>query len=243
MKNEFVSMVSHELRTPLTSIRGSLGLARRRRAGDLPERAEQLLNIAQQSCERLTRLINDILDVERFESGSIPMEVGEHSRSRSGHGGGTSGGTGRLDSRIRLTGHRADGVVAADADRVLQALINLISNAVKFSNCRGRSDSGGGAPRRLRRIRHHRPRSRHPTGPAGQHLQPVRAGRLLRLQGEGRDAASGLAISRSIVEQLGGRIWARSDPVRGTVFTFTLPRFSRTGADGRRIDRTDPGLR
>src|SRR5690606_10934790 len=66
MKNEFVSMVSHELRTPLTSIRGSLGLLAGGALGQLPERANHLLTIAQGSCERLTRLINDILDIERF---------------------------------------------------------------------------------------------------------------------------------------------------------------------------------
>src|SRR5690606_813531 len=133
MKNEFVSMVSHELRTPLTSIRGSLGLLAGGALGQLPERANHLLTIAQDSCERLTRLINDILDIERFESGSIPMEVGEHTAIDLITAAIRQVEQVATESSITLSIARADGVVAADADRVLQALINLISNAVKFS--------------------------------------------------------------------------------------------------------------
>ena len=75
MKNEFLSVVSHELRTPLTSIRGSLGLLAGGQLGELPERAASLVGVAVQNSERLTRLINDLLDIERMDSGSAPMDV------------------------------------------------------------------------------------------------------------------------------------------------------------------------
>lgn len=233
IKNEFVSMVSHELRTPLTSIRGSLGLLTGGALGDLPPRADQLLTIAQQSCERLTRLINDILDIERFESGSIPMEVGEHRAVDL-----ISNAVGQVElvaanAQITLTIPRVDGVVTADADRVLQALINLISNAVKFSRP-GDEVAVAAVPRGgfvEFSITDH-----------GRGIPPDKLDRIFNRfeqvdSSDSRDKGGtglGLAISRSIVERLGGRIWARSAPERGTVFTFTLPRADQPGpgADG-----------
>ena len=74
MKNEFVSTVSHELRTPLTSIRGSLGLLTGGAAGELPQQAQSLLEIAENNTERLLLLINDILDIEKIESGQMSFK-------------------------------------------------------------------------------------------------------------------------------------------------------------------------
>lgn len=226
MKNEFVSMVSHELRTPLTSIRGSLGLLSGGALGDLPDRAEQLITIAQQSCERLTRLINDILDIERFESGTIPMEVGEHRAIDLITSAIRQVELVASDAGIRLRVSRADGVVAADADRVLQALINLISNAVKFSNY-GDEVNIAAVPRggfvEFSITDHGRGIPPDKLDSIFNRFEQVDSSDSREKGGSGL----GLAISRGIVEQLGGRIWARSDPTRGTVFTFTLPRFSR----------------
>ena len=78
MKNEFVSLVSHELKTPLTAIRGSLGLLAGGALGELAPPATRMVEIALESSERLTRLINEILDMERIESGSMPMQIGSH---------------------------------------------------------------------------------------------------------------------------------------------------------------------
>ena len=75
LKNDFVSVVSHELRTPLTSIRGSLGLIAGGVTGELPEKARALVEIAAKNCERLVRLINDILDVEKIESGQMGFRL------------------------------------------------------------------------------------------------------------------------------------------------------------------------
>ena len=75
MKAEFVATVSHELRTPLTSIRGSLGLLAGGVAGSLPEAVKTLVDVARDSCERLVRLINDILDFEKIESGRMSLNL------------------------------------------------------------------------------------------------------------------------------------------------------------------------
>jgi signal transduction histidine kinase len=74
MKQEFISVVSHELRTPLTSIRGSLGLLAGGAVDGLPAGTARMVQIALDNSDRLTRLINDILDVERIESGALPLE-------------------------------------------------------------------------------------------------------------------------------------------------------------------------
>ena len=132
MKNEFVSLVSHELKTPLTAIRGSLGLLAGGALGELAPPATRMIEIAMESSERLTRLINEILDMERIESGAVPMEVDSrsvadllavaHDQVQPLADG--AGITVRID--------QDSGTVVADADRVVQTLINLVGNAIKF---------------------------------------------------------------------------------------------------------------
>jgi signal transduction histidine kinase len=135
LKDEFVSTVSHELRTPLTSISASLGLLMGNAAGNLPDAAVRLLAIAHTNSQRLVRLVNDILDIEKMESGQIIfkfMQVGvrplieqaiEANR-------GFAEGSG---VRIRLEGADAVCDVRADPDRLAQVVTNLLSNAIKFS--------------------------------------------------------------------------------------------------------------
>jgi PAS domain S-box-containing protein len=135
MKDEFVSSVSHELRTPLTSISASLSLLMTKAAGPLPDPAVRLLTIAYTNSQRLVRLVNDILDIEKMEAGRVVFNIArveirtiveqaiEANRGfAEGHG-----------VRIRLD--EASGVcdVRADADRLAQVVTNLLSNAIKFS--------------------------------------------------------------------------------------------------------------
>src|ERR1700733_9933546 len=135
LKDEFVSTVSHELRTPLTSIAGSLGLLMGNAAGGLPKSAERLLEIAHTNSGRLVRLVNDILDIEKLESGHVVFDFRkikilplveqtvEAIRSYAeGH-------------RVKIRIEAAVGVndIRADTDRLAQVLTNLMSNAIKFS--------------------------------------------------------------------------------------------------------------
>ncbi|MBD2743031.1 PAS domain S-box protein [Coleofasciculus sp. FACHB-1120] len=133
LKDEFVSIVSHELRTPLTSIRGALGLL----AGGLlmakPEKAQRMLEIAVSNTDRLVRLINDILDIERIESGQVAMEhqicdaatlmlqASEVMRAMADKAG------------VTLCVSPLSAQLYADPDRIIQTLTNLLSNAIKFS--------------------------------------------------------------------------------------------------------------
>ncbi|HEY2738114.1 MAG TPA: ATP-binding protein, partial [Thermoanaerobaculia bacterium] len=135
MKSDFISVVSHELRTPLTSIRGSLGLIAGGVVGELPEKVRPLIDIAAKNSERLVRLINDILDVEKIESGQmsfrlVPQEimplVEQAVESNRAYGE-------QFDVGLLIV-EAAPGVrVRVDADRMQQVLANLLSNAAKFS--------------------------------------------------------------------------------------------------------------
>lgn len=135
MKNEFISTVSHELRTPLTSIRGSLGLVSGGAVGELPEQAKEMLKIAGNNTERLLLLINDILDIQKIESGQMAFKfqslelmpfleqaVAENAAYGDQHG-----------VKFVITKALENARVFADKDRLMQVMANLLSNAAKFS--------------------------------------------------------------------------------------------------------------
>ena len=135
LKDEFVTTVSHELRTPLTSVVGALGLLTGNAAGKLPDPAARLLTIAYRNSQRLVRLLDDILDIEKLESGKVVynlkrvevralVEETIEAMSTLAEG---------YDVRIRLDAASSAGNVRADPDRLAQVVTNLLSNAIKFS--------------------------------------------------------------------------------------------------------------
>ncbi|MEP7190199.1 MAG: ATP-binding protein, partial [Roseiflexaceae bacterium] len=135
MKNEFVATVSHELRTPLTSIRGALGLIAGGVAGTIPPNVQRMVDIACTNSDRLIRLINDILDIEKIESGMqifvmqpialLPLvaQTIEVNRAYAA----------QFNVSFMLEDFAHDSWVYVDSDRLIQALTNLLANAVKFS--------------------------------------------------------------------------------------------------------------
>lgn len=226
MKNEFLSVVSHELRTPLTSIRGSLGLLTEGSLGEVNPVAQRMLSIALESSERLSRLINDILDIERIESGRLPMSLVPHDtavlvdrclREMSG-----------MAQAAGVTAYAGDvsGWVLADDDRVVQALTNLIGNAVKFSPSgsvvvvEAAPDPGlPGSPTVFSVTDHGRGIPADRLEAIFQPFEQVDSSDTRQHGGTGL----GLAITRRIVEAHGGRVWAESTPGVGTTMRFTLP--------------------
>jgi PAS domain S-box-containing protein len=224
MKNEFISVVSHELRTPLTSIRGSLGLLAGGALRKDPDKADRMLDIALKNTERLVRLINDILDIERIESGTIaldiqPVEASElitlatatmHSMAEANH--------------VRLETQAVRGTVFADRDRMLQTLTNLLSNAIKFSKPESTitvlsERRGAGLLIRVRDQGRGIPA--HKLQSIFERFQQVDASDSRDKGGTGL----GLAICRSIVQQHGGAIWVDSTEGKGSEFFVLLPRF------------------
>lgn len=135
MKSEFVSTVSHELRTPLTSIMGVLGLIRSGRYGDMSDKARQLLDIAQSSGDRLVRLINDLLDIEKVESGRIEMTPLQQPAAPLIQRAVDEfwSDSDRRGISVEFTDDSEMANINADSDRYIQVLTNLLSNAAKFS--------------------------------------------------------------------------------------------------------------
>jgi signal transduction histidine kinase len=133
LRNQFVSLVSHELRTPLTSIRGALGLVASGRLGALPDDGQEMLDIAVRNTERLGRLLDDILDLERMETGKLIMAKQARSARGLAEQAATELRPMAEQAAVRLEVAGPDATVFADPGRVVQALTNLLGNAIKFS--------------------------------------------------------------------------------------------------------------
>jgi PAS domain S-box-containing protein len=222
LKDEFLSVVSHELRTPLTSIRGALGLLAAGKLDDAPAQRQRMVQLAASNTDRLIRLINEILDLERMRSGRITFARVDLSAADV------------VDAAVEALRPIADrtGVtiqvdveplhIFADPDRMAQALTNLVDNAIKFSPANSTidvtarhegdfavfevRDHGRGIPPemleavfdRFRQVDHSDAREKGGTG-------------------------LGLAICRNIVEEHGGTIRVESTVGAGSVFRFTIP--------------------
>jgi PAS domain S-box-containing protein len=222
MKDEFISTVSHELRTPLTSIRGALGLLSAGLLGEVSEKATSLLRIAVANSDRLVRLINDILDLERMTSGRAPLAFRRISLDELVRQAIDAMQPMADAEEVHLASDPNSVFVEADTDRLLQVLTNLLSNAIKFSPPRSTVrvvtvrasdgvtvsviDEGRGVPSdKLETI--------------FDRFQQVDASDSRQKGGTGL----GLAICRTIVHQHGGRIWAEQNGSRGAIFRFFLP--------------------
>ena len=228
LKDEFVATVSHELRTPLTSIAGSLGLLVASAAGKLPDNVTRLLTIAHNNSQRLVRLINDILDIEKMETGNVvfdlrPLEIRALVEQAIDANRGFAEGYG---VRVRLDPDAAVGEVHADGDRLVQVITNLLSNAIKFSP-RGedvtvRIDNRDSVVRISVRDR----------GPGiPEEFKPRIFDKFA--QADGSDARRkggtglGLSIVKQIVTRLGGEVGFADAYGGGTLFHVELPWFRR----------------
>ncbi|MEO0432157.1 MAG: PAS domain S-box protein [Cyanobacteria bacterium J06656_5] len=225
IKHEFVSVVSHELRTPLTSIHGALKLMTTGQLGQLEPQGQELLEIALSNTERLTRLVNDVLDLERIESGTIKMikvrcqvaQVLQQAAQAMMSMAQTQGVTLRV---VPVDTH-----IYADPDHVEQTLTNLLSNAIKFSP-RGETVllKAIDQPHQVlfKVIDHGRGIPENKLETIFERFQQVDASDTRKHGGTGL----GLAICREIVQHHDGRIWVTSIHGQGSTFCFTLPKTS-----------------
>lgn len=251
MKDEFISVVSHELRTPMTSIHGALGLLNSGLLDVHPHKAKRMLEIAVTNTDRLVRLINDILDLERMESSystavKQTCNVAELMLQAADEMQGMA-----LQAGVILSVRPVEALLRAVPDRLIQALTNLLSNAIKFSppgatvwlsgelmhdrDLTARSD--------LKSLS-----SPHAVA-TNPHLSSVSSSIVIAVKDRGRGIPAdkleiiferfqqvdgsdsrqkggtglGLAICRSIVQQHGGRIWVESVLDEGSTFFLSLP--------------------
>jgi PAS domain S-box-containing protein len=235
LKDEFVSTVSHELRTPLTSISGSLGLLAGQWASKLPESAARLLAIAHTNSQRLVRLINDILDIEKLESGHVVFNLSQVAlRSLAEQAiEDNRGFAENYGVRVRLDADSAELDVNADPDRLAQVVTNLLSNAIKFSPADGEvlvaveknanyarvtvRDHGLGVPDDFKLH-------------IFEKFAQADATNTRQKGGTGL----GLSIVKQIVERLGGRVGFDDAPGGGAAFYVELPVWD--GSAGGEID-------
>ena len=225
LKDDFVSTVSHELRTPLTSIRSFSEILLDNPTLEQQQRQEFLRIIVTES-ERLTRLINDMLDLAKIEAGKLEWHMQPVSASEVAREAAAAMGQLFRDRRVKLEVKLTDALSStiADRDRLFQVIVNLLSNAVKFSpgdvglvaltvenetdGVRlSVADNGPGVAPNQREAIFERFRQ---------------VGDTLTSKPEG--SGLGLAISRMIIEHFGGRTWVEDGPGGGAIFRVWLPR-------------------
>jgi signal transduction histidine kinase/CheY-like chemotaxis protein len=231
LKDEFVSVVSHELRTPLTSIRGSLQLVLEDLQSGVDPDQRQLLNIALNNCERLIRIINDILDVSKIEAGRLtlhtqPTEVRQLVQTAT-----QAVAAVAQNARVTLAVVMPDDLplVNVDGDRIVQVLVNLMSNAVNYApvDSRVTIEAAMQGPRVAISVQDQGVGiSESDLARLFQKFQQVDTSGSRRKGGTGL----GLAISKALVEQHGGEITVESAPGHGARFTVILPVTSSTAA-------------
>ncbi len=241
MKDEFISVVSHELRTPLTSMHSALKILATGRLGTLPADGQQLLAIADENTERLVRLVNNVLDLQRIESGAVTMEKQVCNAANSILKAIDAMQPMARQLGITLVDCSVDVQLWVDADYIVQALTNLISNAIKFSTPGSKVWLKVIPQPAEKRSQKSKVTKAGVTGKSEWVLfqicdegQGIPANKLESIferfqQVDSSDSRKkggtglGLTICRKIIEQHGGKIWAESELGVGSTFSFTLP--------------------
>jgi two-component system, NtrC family, sensor histidine kinase GlrK len=234
MKSEFISVVSHELRTPLTSMKEAANLLMEGLTGELNERQKRLITIMQQGMDRLLQMISELLEISKLESGMVELQIERNSINEVVLGFFSEiqpyAGMKGIDLKI---GYLPENVnVPLDRNKILRVLTNLTQNAIKYSGERSEvelrllrqeddiiieiEDHGVGIPEEdIPLIFEKFYQSKATRGHSGIGL--------------------GLAISRSIIDAHGGKIYAKSTIGKGSIFAFSLPLHPRVPADGVRL--------
>ncbi len=223
IKSRFVSMVSHELRTPLSAIKEGIDIVSDGMAGDVSAKQKEFLDLAKRNVDRLGRLVNDVLTLQKLESGKVAFkkeknninmvfeEVLKSMRPLAEKNGLT----------LRVTRLKELPVFNFDIDGITQVLTNLVSNAIKFTE-------SGGITISAQRKNKHVVISVSDTGRGiREESIPRLFKRFEQVEEEGERIAGGtglgLAISKEIVERHGGKIWVVSEYGKGSIFSFSIP--------------------
>lgn len=249
MKDEFISVVSHELRTPLTSLHSALKILATGRLGMLSADGQQMLEIADENTERLVRLVNSVLDLQRIESGEVTMAKQACNAADVMIQAMEAMQPMAQQQEVNLSIKPADIQIWADSDYIVQALTNLLSNAIKFSSPggtvwltvewrKGSQLSNLGSELKSLPKDEKKPKNQNFTAEAlfqvkdqGQGVPTDKLESIFERfqQVDSSDSRKkggtglGLTICRKIIERHHGRIWAESTLGVGSTFFFTLP--------------------
>ena len=233
LKSEFVSTVSHELRTPLTSIRGSLGLIKGGIVGQISNEAKAMIEIAYANTERLVRLVSDILDIEKIESGKLVFDMQPIALmplvEQAVEANRAYGEQYKIqfiinkDKEVGLS--RPQIMVKADSDRLMQVFANLLSNAAKFS------PPGESVIIELKPVGNSSISIRVKIIDKGPGIPVEFQSRIFQKFAQADNSTTrskggtglGLSIAKAIVEAHGGQLHFESNGPRGTTFFFDLP--------------------
>ena len=224
MKSEFIATVSHEFRTPVTSISMSVDILNQEILGPLTERQKELVTSAKEDCHRLTKLARELLQLAKIESGSIQLREEELQFKE------VVDATLRplqiqfQEKNVQLVADVPDGLppLHADEQQITWVITNLVTNALKYTpaggsvTVRGRRD-GGGIRLEVQDTG---------LGIPAEYLSRIFEKFVQVKQTPDATPGSvglGLAIARQIVQMYGGRIWAESEPGKGSTFAFVLP--------------------
>jgi signal transduction histidine kinase len=219
-KSDFLANMSHELRTPLNAIVGFSQVLQQKLFGEINEKQEEYLNDVLSSADHLLTLINDILDLSKVEAGHVELEIATFSLREALERGIVMVREQATKNGVQLGLEVDPGVdlVEGDERRIRQVVFNLLSNAVKFTPDGGRVDVTTARSNGEARV------AVADTGPG---IAPADQERIFeefqQAQPESEGTGLGLALSKSLVELHGGRIWVESELGRGSVFVFTLP--------------------
>lgn len=227
LRQEVIAMVTHDLRTPLTAVRQIVEMFKEGSVGDFTPEADKMLSRIDTATTRMMLLINDLLDIEKIKSGSMQLSYSQVLASDLFSVCSDTVSALVSEKQIQLNSGEDDVELSADPDRIVQVLVNLVSNAIKFSTRGGTitltaadigeevefqiADNGRGIPEEMLEKIFDR-------------FQQVKESDAKVKGGSGL----GLAICKSLVELHGGRIWVESTEGAGSTFKFTLPRQGRS---------------
>jgi len=222
-KSQFVSMASHELRTPLTSIKEGIRLVLQGKSSPLDDKQKKFLGLAQRNVDRLARLINNVLDFQKLDSGKIDFNIQENDANEVVREIKETTATLANDKKLSLITELDESlpIVKFNRDKIMQVLMNLVNNAIKFTDQGGVTITSAKEGNTIRI-------SVQDTGPG---IKEEDLPRLFHEFEQLTDISNrkpggsglGLVISKKIIERHNGKIWAESEYGKGTTFHFVLP--------------------
>ena len=222
-KSQFVSMASHELRTPLTSIKEGIRLVLQGKNSQLDDKQKKFLGLAQRNVNRLARLINNVLDFQKLDSGKIDFNIQENDANEVVRDIKETMATLANDKKLSLITELDENlpIVKFNRDKIMQVLMNLVNNAIKFTDQGGVTITSAKEGNTIRI-------SVQDTGPG---IKEEDLSRLFHEFEQLTDISNrkpggsglGLVISKKIIERHNGKIWAESEYGKGTTFHFVLP--------------------